>query len=42
MAVWQQGKDIKEFAYLEKNATGMLDELAWWASALKAARSPAR
>ena len=39
MAVWQQGKDIKELAYLEKNAKDMLDELHWWASALKAARS---
>jgi NAD(P)H-dependent FMN reductase len=39
MAVWQQGKDIKELTYLEQNAKTMLDELHWWASALKAARS---
>jgi NAD(P)H-dependent FMN reductase len=39
MAVWQGGKDIKELAYLEKNSKDMLDELVWWASALKAARS---
>jgi NAD(P)H-dependent FMN reductase len=39
MAVWQQGKDIKELKYLEKNSKDMLDELHWWASALKAARS---
>ena len=39
MAVWQQGKDIKELAYLEQNARTMLDELQWWASALKVARS---
>jgi NAD(P)H-dependent FMN reductase len=38
MAVWQQGKDIKELKYLEKNSKDMLDELHWWASALKAAR----
>lgn len=38
MAVWQQGKDIKELTYLEKNAKDMLDELQWWASALKVAR----
>ncbi len=38
MAVWQQGKDIKELAYLEKNAKDMLDELQWWASALMVAR----
>jgi NAD(P)H-dependent FMN reductase len=42
MAVWQQGKDIKELKYLEKNSKDMLDELHWWASALKAARSAAR
>ena len=39
MAVWQGGKDIKELAYLEKNSKDMLDELRWWASALKVARS---
>ena len=39
MAVWQQGKDIKELKYLEKNSKDMLDELHWWASALMAARS---
>jgi NAD(P)H-dependent FMN reductase len=38
MAALQQGKDIKEFSYLEKNANDMLDELHWWASALMAAR----
>ena len=42
VAVWQQGKDIKELKYLEKNSKDMLDELLWWASALKAARSAAR
>jgi NAD(P)H-dependent FMN reductase len=39
MAVWQQGKDIKELKYLEKNSKDMLDELHWWASALMVARS---
>ena len=38
MAVWQQGKDIAELAYLAPNAKDMLDQLAWWASALKTAR----
>jgi len=38
MAVWQQGKDIAELAYLAPNAKEMLDQLAWWANALKAAR----
>jgi len=41
MAVWQQGKDIKELSYLEKNSKDMLDELHWWANALMVARSEA-
>jgi NAD(P)H-dependent FMN reductase len=40
MAVWQQGKDIKDLTYLEQNSKTMLDELQWWASALKVARAP--
>jgi NAD(P)H-dependent FMN reductase len=39
MAAYQQGKDIKELTYLEKNSKDMLDELHWWADALKVARS---
>lgn len=39
MAVWQQGKDIRELTYLEPNITAMLDELVWWSSALKTARA---
>ena len=39
MAVWRQGKDIKELSYLEPNSKAMLDELQWWASALMVARS---
>jgi NAD(P)H-dependent FMN reductase len=38
MAVWQQGKDIAELAYLAPNAKDMLDQLVWWANALKTAR----
>ena len=41
MAALQQGKDIKEFSYLEPNSKAMLDELHWWASALMAARKSA-
>lgn len=41
MAAWQQGKDLKEFPYLELNAKTMLDELQWWASALMVARRSA-
>jgi NAD(P)H-dependent FMN reductase len=39
MAVAKQGKDIKELTYLAKIAGDMLDDLLWWASALKTARS---
>jgi len=42
MAVWQQGKDIKELSYLEQNSKNMLDELHWWASALMVARAASR
>lgn len=41
MAVWQQGKDINELAYLKPNVATMLDELAWWTTALKVAREEA-
>lgn len=39
MAVWKEGKKLEELGYLEKNSQVMLDELHWWASALKVARS---
>src|SRR5579863_58955 len=39
MAVWQQGKNLKDIDYLQKGVTDMLDQLAWWASALKKARA---
>jgi NAD(P)H-dependent FMN reductase len=38
LALYQQGKDIKELTYLEPNAKTMLDELHWWSSALMVAR----
>jgi NAD(P)H-dependent FMN reductase len=38
MAVWKGGKEITELSYLQQNATDMLDQLVWWANALKAAR----
>ncbi len=41
MAVWRQGKSLTELEYLLPNVTNMLDELAWWAKALKAARTQA-
>jgi NAD(P)H-dependent FMN reductase len=38
MAVWKGGKGISELTYLQQNATDMLDQLVWWANALKSAR----
>src|SRR6266478_9270249 len=38
MAAWKGGKQITELSYLRQNATDMLDQLVWWANALKAAR----
>ena len=39
MAAFREGKSISEFAYLKPTADAMLDELAWWTKALKAARA---
>jgi NAD(P)H-dependent FMN reductase len=39
MAVYQQGKDIKDLTYLEPNAKNMLDELYWWTRASMVARA---
>ena len=36
--IMQQGKKLEEFEHLNQAATTMLDELAWWAKVLKAAR----
>ena len=38
MAALREGKPISEFAYLKPTADALLDELAWWANALKTAR----
>jgi NAD(P)H-dependent FMN reductase len=40
MAVWKGGKNIEDLPYLDGNAKDMLDQLVWWANALKAAREP--
>ncbi len=39
MAVWQQGKSLNDFPYLQPNVANMLDELAWWSKTLKSART---
>ena len=38
MAVWQQGKDIRDLTYLAPNVKAMFEELMWWARALRNAR----
>jgi len=38
MAVWKEGKGLKEISYLEQGVKDMLAQLAWWTEALKAAR----
>jgi NAD(P)H-dependent FMN reductase len=39
LGIWQQGKSFDDFPHLAQSAGGLLDELAWWASTLKAARN---
>jgi len=38
MGIWQQGKSFEDFPHLAQAATGLLDDMAWWARALKTAR----
>jgi NAD(P)H-dependent FMN reductase len=38
MAVLKDGKEIAGIPHLQQNAADLLDQLAWWAKALKAAR----
>jgi NAD(P)H-dependent FMN reductase len=38
LAVVKEGKTLGEFDFLQQNARDMLDQLAWWTHALKAAR----
>jgi NAD(P)H-dependent FMN reductase len=39
LGVWQQGKAFEDYPHLGQAATAMLDDLAWWTKALRAARS---
>lgn len=41
MGIWQQGKRFEDFPHLAQAATGLLDDMAWWARALKTARDAA-
>ena len=38
MAVWKEGKELKDITYLQAGVKDMLDQLAWWTRALKTAR----
>jgi NAD(P)H-dependent FMN reductase len=38
MGLWRGGKTFEEMPLLRQSAEAMLDELAWWAKALKTAR----
>lgn len=39
LGIWQQGKTFEDFPHLAQAATGMLDDLGWWANALRQARN---
>jgi len=41
LGIWQQGKSFEDFPHLAQAASGMLDDIAWWAKALKASREVA-
>lgn len=38
MGLWREGKTFEDMPHLTQSAEAMLDELAWWTKALKAAR----
>jgi NAD(P)H-dependent FMN reductase len=38
MAVWKDGKELKDIGYLEVGVKDLLDQLVWWTKALKTAR----
>ncbi len=40
-AVWRDGKPLAELTHLDGPVKAMLDDLSWWASALKTARDKA-
>jgi NAD(P)H-dependent FMN reductase len=41
LGIWQQGKRFEDFPHLAQAADGMLDDMAWWAKALRSAREAA-
>ena len=41
LGLWQQGKRFDDYPHLAQAADGLLDDMAWWAKALRAAREAA-
>jgi NAD(P)H-dependent FMN reductase len=41
LGIWQQGKTFDDYPHLAQTAGVLLDDLAWWACALKSARTAA-
>ena len=41
LGIWQQGKAFDDYPHLAQAANEMLDDIAWWAKALKSARDAA-
>jgi NAD(P)H-dependent FMN reductase len=39
LGIWQQGKSFDDFPHLAQAAKALLDDLAWWAKALRSARA---
>jgi predicted RNase H-like HicB family nuclease len=39
--IWQQGKTFEDFPHLSQAANGLLDDIGWWAKALKTAKEAA-
>ena len=38
MAVWKEGKELKDISYLQTGVKDLLNQLVWWTKALKTAR----
>lgn len=41
LGIWQQGKSFDDYPHLAQAAIGLLDDMAWWAKALKTTREAA-
>jgi NAD(P)H-dependent FMN reductase len=41
LGLWREGKAFADYPHLAQSAKGLLDDMAWWAKALKTAREAA-